>query len=53
MVDDARRRQIGPVGHGEVGRILAEDLRQEDIQVATFDIKRRRVAFWRGSSADV
>jgi hypothetical protein len=33
--------------------VLAEDLRQQDIKVATFDIKLRRVAFWRGSSADV
>src|SRR5438270_7126641 len=36
---DPKRRQIGLVGYGEVGRILAEDLRQQDIKVAAYDIK--------------
>src|SRR6478672_9113090 len=39
MAGDPRRWQIGLVGYGEVGRILAEDLRQQDIKVAAFDIK--------------
>jgi hypothetical protein len=43
---------VGLVGYGKLGRILAEDLRQQD-RVATFDIKLRRIAFWRRSSADV
>ena len=32
---------IGLVGYGEVGRILAEDLRQQDVQVTAYDIKLR------------
>ena len=36
---DPKRWQIGLVGYGEVGRILAEDLRQQDIKVAAYDIK--------------
>jgi hypothetical protein len=32
---------IGLVGYGEVGRILAEDLRKQDIRVAAYDIKLR------------
>jgi 3-hydroxyisobutyrate dehydrogenase-like beta-hydroxyacid dehydrogenase len=31
--------KIGLLGYGEVGRILAEDLRKLDVQVSTFDIK--------------
>lgn len=38
-MSDPRRWQIGLVGYGEVGRILAEDLRQQDIKVAAYDIK--------------
>jgi 3-hydroxyisobutyrate dehydrogenase-like beta-hydroxyacid dehydrogenase len=38
MVDPGRW-QIGLVGYGEVGRILAEDLRKQDIAVAAYDIK--------------
>jgi 3-hydroxyisobutyrate dehydrogenase-like beta-hydroxyacid dehydrogenase len=30
---------IGLVGYGEVGRILAEDLRQQDVTVIAYDIK--------------
>ena len=36
---DPKRWQIGLVGYGEVGRILAEDLRQQDIKVSAYDIK--------------
>jgi 3-hydroxyisobutyrate dehydrogenase-like beta-hydroxyacid dehydrogenase len=32
---------VGLVGYGEVGRILAEDLRKQDINVSAFDIKFR------------
>ncbi|TCU60644.1 3-hydroxyisobutyrate dehydrogenase-like beta-hydroxyacid dehydrogenase [Bradyrhizobium sp. R2.2-H] len=39
MAGDPRRWQIGLVGYGEVGRILAEDLRQQDIKVSAYDIK--------------
>jgi phosphoglycerate dehydrogenase-like enzyme len=39
MAGDPRRWQIGLVGYGEVGRILAEDLRQQDIRVTAYDIK--------------
>ncbi|MEO8922393.1 MAG: DUF1932 domain-containing protein [Caldimonas sp.] len=31
--------QVGLVGYGEVGRILAEDLRQRGIRVSAFDLK--------------
>lgn len=36
---DPKRWQIGLIGYGEVGRILAEDLRRQDIKVSTYDIK--------------
>ncbi|MGX1146226.1 3-hydroxyisobutyrate dehydrogenase-like beta-hydroxyacid dehydrogenase [Bradyrhizobium ottawaense] len=36
---DPKRWQIGLVGYGEVGKILAEDLRQQDIKVSAYDIK--------------
>ncbi|MCP3469254.1 DUF1932 domain-containing protein [Bradyrhizobium sp. CCGUVB1N3] len=39
MSGDPRRWQIGLIGYGEVGKILAEDLRQQDIKVAAFDLK--------------
>jgi 3-hydroxyisobutyrate dehydrogenase-like beta-hydroxyacid dehydrogenase len=32
---------VGLVGYGEVGRILAEDLRKQDVSVAAYDIKLR------------
>ena len=32
---------IGLVGYGEVGRILAEDLRKQDVKVTAYDIKLR------------
>ena len=31
--------RVGLVGYGEVGRILAEDLRQRDVHVTAFDLK--------------
>jgi len=36
---DPKTWQIGLVGYGEVGRILAEDLRKQDIKVAAYDVK--------------
>ncbi len=42
MSDEPRQTsqwQIGLVGYGEVGRILAEDLRQQDIRVCAFDLE--------------
>jgi 3-hydroxyisobutyrate dehydrogenase-like beta-hydroxyacid dehydrogenase len=32
---------VGLVGYGEVGRILAEDLRRQDVDVTAYDIKLR------------
>src|SRR5690348_174717 len=39
---DPRQWQVGMLGYGEVGRILAEDLRQQDVKVAAYDIKLNR-----------
>jgi 3-hydroxyisobutyrate dehydrogenase-like beta-hydroxyacid dehydrogenase len=36
---DPKQWTIGLVGYGEVGRILAEDLRKQDVKVVTYDIK--------------
>src|SRR6202023_1597541 len=36
-----RQWNIGLVGYGEVGRILAEDLRKQDVNVSAYDIKLR------------
>jgi len=36
---DSNRRHVGLVGYGEVGRILAEDLRRQDVRVSAYDIK--------------
>ncbi|MGY4477221.1 DUF1932 domain-containing protein [Bradyrhizobium sp. USDA 3364] len=36
---DPRQWQIGMLGYGEVGRILAEDLRKQGVKVAAYDIK--------------
>lgn len=41
MLGDPKQWQVGLIGYGEVGRILAEDLRQQDVQVAAYDIKLR------------
>ena len=38
---DPRNWNIGLIGYGEVGRILAEDLRQQDLKVIAYDIKLR------------
>jgi 3-hydroxyisobutyrate dehydrogenase-like beta-hydroxyacid dehydrogenase len=38
---DPKQWTIGLVGYGEVGRILAEDLRKQNIKVAAYDIKLR------------
>jgi len=35
----SNRWHVGLVGYGEVGRILAEDLRKEDVRVSAYDIK--------------
>ncbi len=39
MSIDPTRWQVGLVGYGEVGRILAEDLRKQDVKVAAYDGK--------------
>ena len=36
---DPRQWRIGLVGYGEVGRILAEDLRKQGVAVAAYDLK--------------
>ena len=38
-MSEPRRWQIGLVGYGEVGRILAEDLRKQDVRVVAYDVK--------------
>jgi 3-hydroxyisobutyrate dehydrogenase-like beta-hydroxyacid dehydrogenase len=38
---DPKQWNIGLVGYGEVGRILAEDLRKQDVKVTACDIKLR------------
>ena len=35
----SNRWHVGLVGYGEVGRILAEDLRKQDVRVSAYDIK--------------
>jgi len=39
MTLDPKQWQVGLVGYGEVGRILAEDLRAQSVRVAAYDIK--------------
>ena len=34
-----KRWHVGLVGYGEVGRILAEDLRQQDVGITAYDLK--------------
>ena len=41
LTTDPRKWHVGLIGYGEVGRILAEDLRQQDVRVAAYDIKLR------------
>jgi 3-hydroxyisobutyrate dehydrogenase-like beta-hydroxyacid dehydrogenase len=38
---DPKQWNVGLIGYGEVGRILAEDLRQQDIKVTAYDVKLR------------
>jgi len=38
---DPKQWNVGFIGYGEVGRILAEDLRQQDVKVSAYDIKLR------------
>src|SRR4051794_1903754 len=38
---DPKLWNIGLVGYGEVGRILAEDLRKQDVKITAYDIKLR------------
>jgi 3-hydroxyisobutyrate dehydrogenase-like beta-hydroxyacid dehydrogenase len=39
ILSDPRQWRIGLVGYGEVGRILAEDLRKQGVAVAAYDLK--------------
>ena len=39
MPTDPKRWHVGLVGYGEVGRILAEDLRQQDVGITAYDLK--------------
>jgi 3-hydroxyisobutyrate dehydrogenase-like beta-hydroxyacid dehydrogenase len=54
MVADSKRWRIGLVGYGEVGRIVAEDLRALDVAVAAYDVKLddARGAAMRGHAAE-
>ena len=38
-MNDPKRWHIGLVGYGEVGRILAEDLRKQGVAVSAYDLK--------------
>jgi 3-hydroxyisobutyrate dehydrogenase-like beta-hydroxyacid dehydrogenase len=38
---DPKQWNVGLIGYGEVGRILAEDLRLQEVKVAAYDIKLR------------
>ena len=41
LKSDPKQWNVGLIGYGEVGRILAEDLRKQEIKVAAYDIKLR------------
>jgi len=41
LATNPKQWNIGLVGYGEVGRILAEDLRKQDVSVSAYDIKLR------------
>jgi 3-hydroxyisobutyrate dehydrogenase-like beta-hydroxyacid dehydrogenase len=41
MSTNPKRWNVGLVGYGEVGRILAEDLRQQDVKITAYDLKLR------------
>src|SRR4051812_50161826 len=39
MTRSSNQWHVGLIGYGEVGRILAEDLRKEGVRVSAYDIK--------------
>ena len=39
MASDPKQWHVGLVGYGEVGRILAEDLRAQGVAVSAYDLK--------------
>ena len=41
MSTDPKQWSVGLVGYGEVGRIIAEDLRSQDVKVSAYDLKLR------------
>jgi 3-hydroxyisobutyrate dehydrogenase-like beta-hydroxyacid dehydrogenase len=41
MSTNPKQWNVGLVGYGEVGRILAEDLRSQDVKVSAYDLKLR------------
>jgi 3-hydroxyisobutyrate dehydrogenase-like beta-hydroxyacid dehydrogenase len=41
MSIDPKQWNVGLVGYGEVGRILAEDLRKQDVRITAYDLKLR------------
>jgi 3-hydroxyisobutyrate dehydrogenase-like beta-hydroxyacid dehydrogenase len=41
LATNPKQWNVGLVGYGEVGRILAEDLRKQDVKVSAYDIKLR------------
>jgi 3-hydroxyisobutyrate dehydrogenase-like beta-hydroxyacid dehydrogenase len=41
LKNNPRQWNVGLIGYGEVGRILAEDLRKQEVKVAAYDIKLR------------
>jgi 3-hydroxyisobutyrate dehydrogenase-like beta-hydroxyacid dehydrogenase len=41
MSTNPKQWSVGLVGYGEVGRILAEDLRSQDVKVSAYDLKLR------------
>ena len=41
LATSPKQWNVGLVGYGEVGRILAEDLRKQDVKVSAYDIKLR------------
>jgi 3-hydroxyisobutyrate dehydrogenase-like beta-hydroxyacid dehydrogenase len=41
LATNPKQWNVGLVGYGEVGRILAEDLRKQDVKVSAYDLKLR------------
>jgi 3-hydroxyisobutyrate dehydrogenase-like beta-hydroxyacid dehydrogenase len=39
MTERSNQWHVGLIGYGEVGRILAEDLRKQDLRVSAYDLK--------------